>query len=246
MKKIQYLTALFAIFVLVNGVHSQISVDIETGMVYTGYNDARIPGTTGTLFSFSEDLHTDPALFFRVRLSYSLNPRHTLSLLIAPLSLKPTGRFDEEVRFEEETFSANTPIDATYRFNSYRLTYRYELRRSPKLDFGLGLTAKIRDAEIRLSSADTEAVKPDLGFVPLIHFRLFWKFQGRLGLLVNGDALAAPQGRAEDVSVALTYRTWDRMRVRIGYRILEGGADVDEVYTFSLFHYAVLGMTLTF
>jgi hypothetical protein len=31
-----------------------------------------------------------------------------------------------------------------------------------------------------------------------------------------------------------------------GYRILEGGADVDEVYTFSLFHYAMIGAKVRF
>ena len=49
-----------------------------------------------------------------------------------------------------------------------------------------------------------------------------------------GDALAAPQGRAEDVLAALTYGKSDKFRIKIGYRILEGGADNDEVYTFSL------------
>jgi hypothetical protein len=32
----------------------------------------------------------------------------------------------------------------------------------------------------------------------------------------------------------------------LGYRILEGGADNDEVYTFSLFHYAIASVALEF
>jgi hypothetical protein len=31
----------------------------------------------------------------------------------------------------------------------------------------------------------------------------------------------------------------------LGYRILEGGADNDEVYNFALFHYAAVGVTVT-
>jgi hypothetical protein len=34
--------------------------------------------------------------------------------------------------------------------------------------------------------------------------------------------------------------------VKIGYRILEGGADNDKVHTFSLFHYTVAGLVMTF
>ena len=38
----------------------------------------------------------------------------------------------------------------------------------------------------------------------------------------------------------------DRLVLRAGYRILEGGADNDEVYNFSLFNYASAGITYTF
>jgi hypothetical protein len=38
----------------------------------------------------------------------------------------------------------------------------------------------------------------------------------------------------------------ERVSLQAGYRILEGGADNDEVYTFSLFHYAVAGMAVRF
>ena len=35
-------------------------------------------------------------------------------------------------------------------------------------------------------------------------------------------------------------------RIRAGYRILEGGADNDEVYNFALFHYASMGISYAF
>jgi hypothetical protein len=34
--------------------------------------------------------------------------------------------------------------------------------------------------------------------------------------------------------------------LKAGYRILEGGADNDKVYTFSLFHHAVAGIVVRF
>ena len=63
---------------------------------------------------------------------------------------------------------------------------------------------------------------------------------------MDGDALAAPQGRAEDVLIAATYEVSDNLAIRAGYRILEGGADNDEVYNFALFNYASVGVTYTF
>ena len=63
----------------------------------------------------------------------------------------------------------------------------------------------------------------------------------KFGLLFEGDALAAPQGRAEDVLLAATYKINRKIALKAGYRILEGGADNDEVYNFSLINYISAG-----
>jgi hypothetical protein len=224
---------------------AQISLDLETGIVSTGYNDIRIPGNQGTLFSLNEDLEASSKIFYRVRLNYKTGSRHTFSLLFAPLTILSDGRLPADISFAGEVFPANSDIDATYKFNSYRLTYRYDIVRKPKLDFGLGFTAKIRDARIALASGDIKGEKVNVGFVPIINFRLLWRPAEKFGILLDGDALAAPQGRAEDVLIAGVYRFSDHLSLKAGYRILEGGADNDEVYTFSLFNYASVGILLT-
>lgn len=236
----------FVLALLVAPVSAQFSVDLESGAVFSGYNDVRIPGDTGTLFSFSEELETEPLAFGRLRLNYDFNPRHHLSLLLAPLTVNADGQIDRAVDFAGETFPANTPLEGTYRFNSYRLTYRYDFYRKEKLELGIGFTAKIRDAEIRLEGAGKSASRTNVGFVPIINFRLVWLFADPLALVLDGDALAAPQGRAEDVQLALQYAVSEPLALRLGYRLLEGGADNDEVYTFSLFHYAAFGLTWKF
>lgn len=118
--------------------------------------------------------------------------------------------------------------------------------KNPKWIVGIGFTAKIRDANIGLKSAVNNTVKNNVGFVPIINFRVGYKLTEKFGVLLDGDALAAPQGRAEDVQLAVTYDLSKKLELRAGYRVLEGGADNDEVYTFSLFHYAALGINYTF
>ncbi len=234
------------LFVNYSGVFAQLTFDFETGVVSTGYNNVRIPGDQGTLFSFNKDLSASPELFYRIRVSYTIGTRHTLSALYAPLTTNSSGSVSNDIDFAGEMFPANTDIYGTYKFNSYRLTYRYDIVKKPKFEFGLGFTAKIRDARIALSSPGLEAEKTNVGFVPIINFRLFCHLNENLGLLVEGDALAAPQGRAEDVLVAATYRLSDRIGFKAGYRLLEGGADNDEVYSFALFHYASAGVFIYF
>ena len=65
-------------------------------------------------------------------------------------------------------------------------------------------------------------------------------------MLCQGDALAAPQGRAEDVLLALQYRYDATLAFKLGYRMLEGGSDNDVVYNFALLHYISLGATYSF
>jgi hypothetical protein len=221
-------------------------LDIEGGGVLSGYNDVRIPGTTGTLFSLVDDLETDPSLYYRVRLTYVVAGKHTLSLLAAPLRLDAEGTLDRPIIYEGEIFEEGEQLDARYRFDSYRFTYRYEMRSSTRFSVGIGVTAKIRDASIRVESGTRSAEKKNTGLVPLLNFYLAWRFTPSLGVLLQGDALAAPQGRAEDVLAALFYEVGRHVTVRCGYRLLEGGADNDEVYNFALLHYAVLGASFAF
>jgi hypothetical protein len=47
-----------------------------------------------------------------------------------------------------------------------------------------------------------------------------------------------------NVRISSTYRVSDRFGLKAGYRILEGGADNDEVYNFALFNYAAAGLLI--
>jgi hypothetical protein len=220
---------------------AQWELDVETGRVSCGYNDVRIPGAGGTRFSLSEELAIDPSAFLRFRIGRTWG-RHTLTALAAPLRLEAAGIFDKPVSFMGETFPGAVPVTGTFRFDSYRLTYRYALARGERFDAGIGFTAKIRDAEIGLDSGVLSARKTNVGFVPILDFRLAWKPVQRLHLLFEGDALAAPQGRAEDVFAGLLFGLRDGLRLKAGYRLLEGGADNDEVYNFALLHYLSAGL----
>ncbi len=247
MKTLLYsISILFLTFFLKISVNAQALIDFETGAVSTGYNDVRIPGDEGTLFSLKDVLIPKTEFFYRIRLNYTIKSRHTLSLLYAPLETKSEGSVPNVIIFKGGAFPVNTQLTGTYKFNSYRLTYRYDFVQKPRFEFGLGFTAKIRDAKIALSSPGLASEKTNVGFVPIINFMLLWKIDDKFGLLLDGDALAAPQGRAEDVLIAATYKLSDNFRLRAGYRILEGGADNDEVYNFALFHYASFGISYTF
>jgi hypothetical protein len=222
-----------------------VESELEAGFVFAGRNDVRIPGSGGTAISFTDDLQTDPAPVFRVRLGYRFGERHLITALYAPLQVNATGAVDRDVSFSGGTYPAGSPLLGVYRFDSYRLTYRYSFIRRAGLELAAGGTAKIRDAEVSLYGADARS-KTNTGFVPLLNVHVAWRpGDGRFGLLLDADALVAPQGRAEDVLLAITWELRDGVQLRAGYRTLEGGADNDEVYNFAWLHYAVIGVALT-
>ncbi len=222
------------------------TLDFENGLAAAGYCDVQIPKSTGTLFSLTRDFDAKAGYYFRVRVSYQIHPRHSLSLLVAPLTLKASGVAGSDIWFNGSLFPAGSPVEGRYTFNSYRLTYRYELTKGPVWKVGLGFTAKIRDAAIRLESGTLSSEKTNVGFVPLLNFRVEWAPGGRFAILLEGDALAAKQGRAEDVALLLLYRLSPWLRLKAGYRFVEGGANVEEVKNFAYIHYAAAGLVAEF
>jgi len=228
------------------GAQDRWRIDVENGAAISGYNDVAIPGSTGTRFSMTDDLKSDTEYFWRVRADFCVAPKHVLSGLIAPLTINSSGTFDAPVDFAGATFGPGVPTDGTWTFNSYRVTYRYEPFRRDTWMFGVGVSVKVRDAVIRLESGGMTAEKTDLGVVPLINFKFERRLGNRATFLLEGDALAAPQGRAEDVFAGIVVDAGRHWSIKAGYRFLEGGADNDEVYTFASVHYAAAGVVFRF
>jgi hypothetical protein len=167
-------------------------------------------------------------------------------LVLAPLGFTGTDRLERPVSFDGVTFPAGVPTEATYRFDTYRLTYRYRLVCRPRWNLRVGATVLLRDAEIGLDQGVRQATKTDLGVVPLLHLDAEVRLAPRWRLVFDADGLAAEQGRAFDVALKVHYDLTDRWNVGVGYRTIEGGADNDEVYTFAWIHQAVLSVGYRF
>lgn len=222
-------------------------VDLEGAVAFTGYNDVRIPSTGGTDFSLADDVDSKPVPAFRARVGYTFADKHTVFATVAPLTIRGSGTLDRDITFRGTTFAAGTEVDSVYRFDSYRLTYRYTFVDRYFMTVAGGVTGKIRSAEIALMSQAGYERRSDLGFVPLVNVMVHWKPHEKFGVVLDMDALVSPYGRAEDVLLALQYEYSPNASLRLGYRILEGGSEGGgSVYTFALINYATLGITVRF
>ena len=222
-------------------------VELELGPVWQSRNSVRIPNDeSGTRFSLLDVAGTGPWLGARLNLGWNVTERHSLRAVLAPLSFTETGSWDRPVSFVGETFEPGVATEATYRFNSWRLGYRYRWLHSDRWTVWVGGAAKVRDAKIELRQGTTSASDSDMGFVPLLHLAADWRFAEGWKVSADLDGLAGGPGRAIDLGLDLGYDVSERWTIAAGYRTLEGGADTDDVYNFAWFHAAVISATYRF
>lgn len=218
----------------------RLELELEAGPVWQSRNAAQIPNDeSATRFSLVSVIGKGPWPAARGYVTWNMNERHALRLLLAPLSIRESGTLAQPVRFAGRSYAAGAPVEAEYTFNSYRLTYRYRVREAQRTSAWVGFTAKVRDATIALEQGATTSRKDDLGFVPLLHLAGEWRMTPRWLGTVDADALAGGPGRAEDVAVKVGHRVTPALSLHAGYRMVEGGADVPATYSFAWLHYAV-------
>ena len=220
--------------------------EVEAGPAWQTRNDVRVPGNTGTDVDLEDLIGSGPFPYGRITLDWRIARKHGLRALAAPLEISGTGSLPGPTRFNNTLFAPGLPTKATYRFNTYRLTYRYYLVDDARWTATVGVTVLVRDALTRLEQAGRSSEKTDLGVVPLLHLDAAWRFAPRWTLSADVDGWAVPQGRAFDVALKLYYDLNARWSVGLGYRMVEGGADVDSVYTFAWFHQAVVSVAFRF
>lgn len=225
----------------------RFALELEGGPVWQTKNDVQIPNdASGTRFSLSDLAGEGPYAAARAYFTWNVAPRQGLRVLAAPFRIEETGTPGAPIRFGGEEFAAGAATRAAYRFDSWRLTYRYRIADGARARWWVGLTAKIRGAKIELQQGDRIVVDTNVGFVPLLHAAGDVALADRWRLLLDVDALAGGPGRAVDAAAKLGYDVTDRWTLAAGYRTLEGGADVTDVYTFAWLHYAVVSSVWRF
>ena len=222
------------------------SVEFETGAVWQSRNEIHIPDSSdGTRFDLRNLQGSGPEAQRRVELTWNLAHRHSLRFVYAPLTFSGSGTFDNTVLFAGGTFSPNVPVDSDYKFDSYRLSYRYLIHETDRWRWRIGATAFIRDARVELRQGGLVASDSDVGFVPLLSANVEYDLAPRWTALLDFDGLIAPQGRAIDAAVKIRYDITDTWYASAGYRVFEGGVDND-TFAFGWYNFAVFSLGVRF
>lgn len=227
------------VFVMGASVQAEnLDLRLEGGSVSFSKNDVRIPGDQGTKFDMQNLTGNGSDPYTRFYVSYDFNDKHMLRLAYAPLEVSGTGKLSKDALFQRELYSADRPTRGKYKFNTYRLTYRWTFYDRQRWRWGVGAAALVRDAEIMLEQGDKRQSKKDLGLVPLLHLYGEYRLSDQVSAMLDVEGSWSPMGRAFDASLAAHYDFEGGWYLRAGYRTLEGGADNDDVYSFAWLHYA--------
>jgi len=225
--------------------NAQAFVNLELGAFYTNINDIR-NGNNGTLLSLKNDFNTPVSPFLRLRAGYLLNGKNHFSLLYAPLKITETGTIEKDILFDGKNFKANIPIEVVYKFNSYRFTYNRIIISKDNFKFGLGLSAKIRDAGFSLKNREFLSENFSIGFAPLVNLLANWNISQKMGVDFFVEGIAASNGRAIDLSLSGRYSLTKNLQGNMGYRLLEGGANGSYRYNFIQLHFIFASLNYTF
>ena len=221
----------------------RLSLQLEGGAVWQARNDFAVPGDGGTLVRLPQ---SGPFPALRASLDWDVGRRFSLRFVVAPLSTATDFVPTSPVVFQGATFRAGESVAADYRFDTYRVTGYWRFAPSAAWQLRVGATLLVRDAAIELSSSSEQSEKTNTGVVPLFYGAASWRATPHFALLAEADAAAAPQGRAIDVSLKGVWAVSPRTDLQLGIRVLDGGADNDEVVSFATFYYAVAGAAFRF
>ncbi len=245
-------TTLLYITLLANGAAMAAPVDnselrLSVGASLQSRNDVQIPNSdAGTRFSLADEVDETVFAAIRLELNHSFTHQHGFRILLAPLSYTEQITFDDPVNFEGQSFAPNQQTSATYRFNSWRLGYHYTIKESDAARFRIGATLKVRDAEIRLEQGDDVASNDDLGVVPLLYLNARFQLTDRFRVTADLDALGGGPGRAIDAGILFDYKLSQRWHLGLDLRVLDGGADIDELFNFARFDSGSLALSVRF
>lgn len=192
----------------------------------------------GTRFNYRDDGGQDVLFpFFRLSTDLKFKGRHTIVFLYQPLKLSGETVLSQDTIFDGIVFPAGTPLNSSYGFPFWRVSYLYDFLRRPGDEVSIGVSLQIRDATITFTSADgtLRADRRDVGPVPALKFRGRWGFDSGVWWGTEIDGVYAPisgiNGSSEEITGALLdaslrvgYDFTDRVSGFFNIRYLGGGA----------------------
>lgn len=215
-----------------------VFLDAELGAVGILHHTLQ-QGSGGTVFDYRTMGGQDILFpFSRLTAGITLGERHRISFLYQPLTIVTNVAFREDVTIDGTTFLAGTPMEITYGFPFYRLTYDYDFFESDSIDLAAGAALQLRNASLVFRALDGSGdltANQNLGPVPALVLRFRYLFPSGLALSAEATGLYASsalingasfdfEGSILDASLRAGYQTARGIEFYTNLRFLGGSA----------------------
>lgn len=216
-------------------------LESELGTLAIQYHTIRIgPTDTSDVFDFVNEGGQEILYRFeRYNAGMFIDNHHRISFLYQPLEIVTEVVFDADRTIDGITFTEGTPMEISYGFPFYRITYGYDFFAEDNIDLGIGGALQLRNASIVFKQLDGAinqmTVSQNLGPVPAVYLFGRYNFQNGLYLLTDITGLYASsaiinganfefEGSILDASLRGGYTLKNNIDLFLNLRFLGGSA----------------------
>jgi hypothetical protein len=238
----------------------QIIPHFEQGFVGVLYHHYQ-SGVGGTDFNFITQGGQDILFpYQRYSVELVLGGHSRFTFLYQPLTINTRTVVDRngsgtgDIVIDGTAFPSGTPLDITYGFDFWRLSYLYDVSNDPRTILGLGASLQVRNASIVFTSSglpapgsgptEVRAVSQNIGPVPILKMRAAHWFSPLFGLDFEADGFYASSAFFNGATQAFTGWIWDaalsaRSQIManaaayLTVRSIGGGASGNNAYSYS-------------
>ena len=216
---------------------SEIDLKVQSGFLSVINHRAQF-SEDNTHFDFREQGGQD-TLFQsnRYTVDVTFKSQNKLIFVYQPIELRTSRTIDEDLKVDNVTFPAGTPMKFRYSFPYYRATYLWAISEG-RLQYRLGLGLQIRNVVVEFESADgsRQTSNRNVGPVPLFAFHstytlsetafVAFEIEGNYAntSVINGDDADGVTGAIADVAVSLNQRLNQKITTLAELRYVTGGA----------------------
>ncbi len=217
-------------------------LESELGTVKVNYHTILIGSETeGTGTTFDFVIQGGQEILFpiqRFNAGMVIADQHRISFLYQPLEVVTEVTFKDDVTVDNVTFLSGTPMELSYGFPFYRITYAYDFFKSDRIDLAAGAALQLRDASIVFKQQDGEqmTVSQNLGPVPALNLYARYQFNNGFYALTDITGIYASSafinganfdfsGSLLDASLRGGYTLKNNIDLFMNFRFLGGSAD---------------------
>jgi hypothetical protein len=195
----------------------QVIPHFEEGTLGVLYHEYMV-GTGGTDFNFVTQGGQDILIpYQRFSVDLVLAGHSYITFLYQPLTVSTRSVVDRngsgtgDLVIDGTHFAPQTPIDISYGFDFWRLSYLYDFSNDPNTILGLGASLQIRNASIAFTAVDGSArtVSQNIGPVPILKVRAAHWFSPLFGLDLVADGFYASSAFFNGATKPFTGWVWD-------------------------------------